>query len=110
MFTTINENDFIQAFKKDDKYPYNQFTHEALQELFRYYEVIEDCSEEQIELDVIAICCEWTEYESEYELVNEYDMSIKGGLDEILEKTTVIKFTGEGNIGGNFTHYLVMNF
>jgi hypothetical protein len=108
MFTTINENDFIQAFKNMGRD--ENFSYEGLKELFRYYEVIEDCSGKQMELDVIAICCDWTEYESEYELVNDYDMSIKGGLDAILEETTVIKFTGEGNIGGNFTHYLVMNF
>ena len=99
MITTINENDFIQAFKdmgRDD-----QFSYEGLQNLFAYYEEYEDSTGEQIELDVIAICCDWTEYQSEYELVNAYDMSIKGGLDEIKEKTTVLKVKN---------HYLVMNF
>ena len=99
MITTINENDFIQAFKNMGRD--NQFTHEALQELFAYYEEYEDSTGEKVELDVIAICCDWTEYESEYELINDYDMSIKGGLDEIKENTTVLKVKN---------HYLVMNF
>ena len=99
MITTINENDFIQAFK--DMGRDENFSHEGLQNLFAYYEEYEDSTGEQIELDVIAICCDWTEYESEYELVNAYDMSIKGGLDEIKEKTTVLKVKN---------HYLVMNF
>tara|TARA_R100001510_G_C7630608_1_gene189519 strand:- start:518 stop:817 length:300 start_codon:yes stop_codon:yes gene_type:complete len=99
MITTINENDFIQAFKNMGRD--ENFSHEALQELFAYYEQYEDSTGETVELDVIAICCDWTEYENEYQLVFDYDMSIKGGLDEIKEKTTVLKVKN---------HYLVMNF
>lgn len=39
-----------------------QFSYEALEVLFDYYDELED-----FELDVIAICCEWTEYENEEE-------------------------------------------
>ena len=118
MITTINENDFIQAFKSMGRD--GQFSFEALQELFKYYEEYEDSTGEKIELDVIAICCDWAEYESEYQLVNDYDMSIKGGVDEIKEKTQVIEFkvhkhsgyTANGEIfkGIAETHYLVLAF
>tara|TARA_R100000234_G_scaffold115528_1_gene91645 strand:- start:507 stop:836 length:330 start_codon:yes stop_codon:yes gene_type:complete len=109
MITTINENDFIQAFKNMGRD--ENFSHEGLKELFKYYEEYEDSTGEQLKLDVIGICCEWDEYESEYELVNAYDMSIKGGLDEIKEKTLVIEFTGYNPETKRFgTHYLVWAF
>ena len=109
MITTINENDFIQAFKNMGRD--ENFSYEGLKELFKYYEEYEDSTGEQLELDVIGICCEWDEYESEYELVNAYDMSIKGGLDEIKEKTLVIEFTGYNPETKRFgTHYLVWAF
>ena len=88
-----------------------QFSHEGLGELFAFYEDYQNSTGEKVELDVIAICCDWTEYESEYQLVNDYDMSIKGGLDEIKEKTQVIEFTGYNPEKKRYgTHYLVMNF
>tara|TARA_R100000234_G_scaffold1377_1_gene1190 strand:- start:271 stop:600 length:330 start_codon:yes stop_codon:yes gene_type:complete len=109
MITTINENDFIQAFKNMGRG--EQFSREGLQELFKYYEEYEDSTGEKIELDVIAICCDWTEYESEYQLVNDYDMSIKGGLDEIKERTQVIEFDVWNDPKyAHKKHYLVMNF
>lgn len=95
MITTINKNDFIQAFKTMGRD--GQFSHEALQELFKYYEELEDSTGQQIELDVISICCEWTEYESSKELLFNYDMTIS----EIMDNTTVLKPS---------THYLVLNF
>ena len=109
MITTINENDFIKAFENMGRD--ENFSRLGLQELFKYYEEYEDSTGEQIELDVISICCDWTEYENEYQLVNDYDMSIKGGLDEIKEKTQVIEFKWyniEKKRHG--IHYLVMNF
>lgn len=118
MITTINENDFIQAFTSMGRG--EQFTFKALQELFKYYEEYENSTGETVELDVISICCDWSEYKSEYELINDYNMSIKGGLDEIKENTTVIEFEhykhwGYVANGAPFkgiaeTHYLVLAF
>jgi len=110
MITTINENDFIQAFKTFTGLDEN-FSREGLQALFKWYEEYEDSTGEPVELDCIAMACDWTEYESEYQVVNNYDMSIKGGLDEIKEKTQVIEFTGYNPETKRYgTHYLVMNF
>ena len=94
MITTINENDFIQAFKTMGRD--GQFSHEALQELFKYYEEYENSTGEKIELDVIAICCEWAEYQSQCEMKDDYDpeMSILAGsfLNQMKQQTTVIEF------------------
>lgn len=47
------------------------FSPDALRMLFAYYEELEESTGEEIELDVIAICCEWAEYTAE-ELIQEY--------------------------------------
>ena len=68
MYQTINENDFIRAFEAIR--PEN-FSRRALQELFQHLEGLEDDLGEQMELDPIAICCDWTEYTGE-ELLGEF--------------------------------------
>ena len=55
----INESEFIQRFEAFGRK--NQFSLPALRELFAYYEGVEESTGEEIELDVIAICCGWVE-------------------------------------------------
>ena len=62
MYQTVTNYDFHDAFR--DAGREDQFTYEALDELFEYYEQLEQELGEQIELDPVAICCEWSEYES----------------------------------------------
>ena len=59
MKRTINKYDFAQAFK--DYGRENQFTIKALDILFDYLEQLESDLNEQMELDVISICCDYTE-------------------------------------------------
>ena len=80
-----------------------QFSFEGLGELFEFYN---EWTEPQPELDVIAICCEWTEYESKHELLSNYDMT----LDEIKQNTIVKEFDAWNEKWGVQPHYLVMNF
>lgn len=62
---TVNFNDMFESFNKMGRG--EQFTYDALKALFEYYDALSDDIGENIELDVIAICCEWSEYElSEY--------------------------------------------
>jgi hypothetical protein len=80
----------------------NQFTYEALGELFDYYTSIEDDTEVSTELDVIGICCDWTEY-AEDGLIEEYgNKPLDYTLDLLRDQTTVIKLDS-----GN---YLVQSF
>lgn len=69
MKSTVNLCDFINAFENHERT--NQFSDEALEALFNYYEDLEAETGDEIELDVIAICCEWTEYTSG-ELLGDY--------------------------------------
>lgn len=73
MKTTINEWDFMDAFAKHDR---DYYSYEAYQALYDYYTSIEDDTGEEMELDVIAICCDWTEY-GPGELVEAYGYMVE---------------------------------
>ena len=61
MIDTVTRHTFIDTFRK--LRPEN-FSYEGLNALFDFYEELEDGTGEQIEFDPIAICCEWSEYDS----------------------------------------------
>lgn len=53
----------------------NNFSYEGLEQLFDYFESYEQDTGEEIELDVIAICCEYQESTIE-EIANSYDIEL----------------------------------
>jgi hypothetical protein len=71
MYKTINEYDFTQAFAQSDSYK-DQFSYGALKAIFAYYEELEESTSEPIEFDMIATCCEFTEYINVLEAFNAY--------------------------------------
>ena len=88
MKQTINFNDFCTAFTRYGRD--NQFSYEGLVTIFGMLEEYEQGSEQELELDVIAICCDFTEYDSFEELTEAYDC-IKyedGGCSESLDYYT----------------------
>lgn len=60
MKTTINWFDFRDAFQSRDSYK-NHFSYEGLAVLFDYLEQYENDCEVELELDVIGLCCEYSE-------------------------------------------------
>lgn len=70
MKTTIRSQDFHNAFT-DSSYRDN-FSYQARKALFSYFEQIEEETGEEIELDVCAICCDYTEYASLADIQNDY--------------------------------------
>jgi len=62
MIQTINKSEFTSAFHKAGRG--DNFTYEGLIALYDYLEQYEDDTGESMELDVIALCCDYTEYES----------------------------------------------
>lgn len=56
MIITLNVSKFIDQFNQVRP---QQFSYEALGELFEYYEELG----ENVEFDPVAICCEWSEVE-----------------------------------------------
>ena len=73
-----------------------QFTYEGLNALFDYLEEYEDGTGETIELDVIALCCEYTEYKNIREYNDEYNYC--ESMSQIQELTTVIPIGTESFI------------
>jgi hypothetical protein len=59
MKTTVSRYDFERAFVDADRK--ENFSYEGLKALFEYLEDYEEQTGEEIELDVIAICCEYSE-------------------------------------------------
>ena len=58
MKQSITFSAFVDAFNAHDRY--DQFGYKALRVIFDYLEQYEEDTGEEIELDVIAICCDYT--------------------------------------------------
>jgi hypothetical protein len=98
MIKEITQYDFLNAFRQSDSRK-EQFSYEALIALHSYYEELEESTGEQITFDMVAICCEWTEYDSDMDAINDYRV---WELEDLSDMTTVIELeTG---------HILVLNF
>lgn len=99
MHMTINNFDFIKAF--EDYGRENQFSREALFALFDYLEQFEQDTGEDMELDVIGLCCDFTEYAS-LEAFNEDYGADYDSIEDIEDETTVIRLDSGGFIVQNF--------
>ena len=74
----VNQYDFEQAFRSHGRFggDNDNFSYEALQLLFEYFEELEDSCDTEIELDVIAICCDYCEM-TRAEIISSYDCEDK---------------------------------
>ena len=70
MKKSITFYDFERAFIDCNRE--NNFSYSGKKALFDYLEEYEEDMGEEIELDVIAICCEFSEYENVQEFVGNY--------------------------------------
>jgi len=92
MIDTITKYSFQDAFHKMGRK--DQFSYEGLDALFDYFEMLEEDTDQQIELDVIAICCEYSEYDSLKDFQNDYGNEYES-LEDIENNTTLIKIEDE---------------
>ena len=92
MIDTITKSSFQDAFHKMGRG--EQFSYEGLLALFDWFEELEDQGNEQMELDVIAICCNFSEYENLKEFQNDYGDEYES-LEDIENSTTLIKIEDE---------------
>ena len=89
---TVNENQFIDAFRTWDTYKDN-FSYEGLKALYEELEQVAECMDSgQVELDVVAICCDYTEYENFKEFQSDYPQfkSLFGGNSDSVDYYTNI--------------------
>tara|TARA_R110000868_G_scaffold711_4_gene5134 strand:+ start:1070 stop:1378 length:309 start_codon:yes stop_codon:yes gene_type:complete len=95
MFTAINQSQFIDEFRAHGRQ--DQFSYGALVALFQSLEEMEEQTGEELELDVIGLCCEFAEY-ADLEAYNaDYnDSSDAQTMQDIEDRTTVI-YIGKGD-------------
>ena len=70
MKQTINEYQFKRAFETTRP---NYFSYEGLTALYEYLKEYEEGTGEEVELDVVGLCCDYTEYEDleEFQIILE---------------------------------------
>ena len=91
MIQQVSVYDFRDRFLSSDTYK-NNFSYEGLTALFDYLEQLEEDTGEPIEFDMIALCCEYSEYKNLKEIKENYH-NIKS-MQDLEDNTQVIKFDG----------------
>jgi hypothetical protein len=86
---TVNFYEFTDSFS--DTYKDN-FTYEGKRALFDYLEQLSEDTGEDIELDTIALCCEYTQFDDLDDYHNQYDPL--DTIEDIQNKTTYIPIEG----------------
>jgi hypothetical protein len=118
MFKVINSSEFVNAFEKMNRG--DNFTVSGRRALFEHLEDYEESTDEKVELDVIALCCDYAQYESAWDAMEAYqpdNMPVEGeegddlfeiqakneaaALEWLQNKTIVMDFDG-GVIIQNF--------
>ena len=94
MKQSVNEYDFLKAFKECRP---NNFSRAGLFALYDYLEELYADTGEEIELDVIALCCEYAEYDSLAEFREDYGEDYNT-MQDIEYHTTVIMIDNESFI------------
>ncbi len=98
MKQTVSSYQFVESFRAAGRE--SQFTRAALFALFDYLENYGDFCGVELELDPIAICCEWAEYPSALKAAHDYGSSGKendteeAALEWLENRTQVVEFEG----------------
>lgn len=106
MKQTISSYQFINEFKSIRP---NNFSYEGLNALYDYFWEIEESTGEEIELDVIAICCDFTEYENLKEFQNDYGNKYKT-FDDIEYETILIPVFNYNDKKDKLKSFIIQNF
>jgi hypothetical protein len=109
MKQTVNKSDFIDQFRVMDRL--ENFSYEARGLLFDYLEEYEQDSDEELEMDVIAVCCDYSE-DSPADIADNYGIDVSecedddevkdAVLDYLYKNTQVVGETTDGIVYANF--------
>lgn len=94
MKNTVNFCDFVDRFNAVRP---DNFTYQGLRALYDWFEEYEEGCDEEVELDVIAICCDFTEYENLEEFQGDYSTEYET-IEAIEDEITVIRVGENGFI------------
>lgn len=104
MKQTVDFQTFRDTFRAYDRV--DQFSREGLELLFDHLEEMERDNGEEIELDVVALCCDYTEDTPEI-IAQDYRIDLDGVddddtaqavMDYLCDNTTVVGQTSSGSI------------
>lgn len=91
MKTTVNQSEFIDAFRRYDRY--DQFGYDALVSLFDYMEQLEEDTGEEMEFDVIALCCDYS-VDSVADIAENYSIDI-ADMDDDEAREAVLEYLND---------------
>ena len=91
MKTTVNQSEFIDAFHRCNRY--EQFGYDALVSLFDYMEQLEEDTGEEMELDVIALCCDYS-VDSVADIASNYSIDI-ADMDDDEAREAVLEYLND---------------
>ena len=80
MHINVTSAMFADAFRRMGRE--NQFSREALEALFEYIENYEEDTGSRVELDVVGLCCEFTEYTTAVEAASDYGFTTELEADD----------------------------
>ena len=98
MKQSIDKPQFISSFTAIRP---DNFSRRGLVALFDYLEDYEESTGEELELDVISLCCEFSEFENLEEFQENYGENYET-MGDIENETTVIRIDSESFIVQNF--------
>lgn len=86
----MKKNIGLDGFRKEFiNYNRTNFSYNGQEALFNYLTDLEEDTGHEIELDIIALCCDYTEYETLEDIQKDYDIK---DIEELEDNTFVIKF------------------
>ena len=89
MKQSVNFSAFVDAFQAYDRY--DQFGYDALRVLFDYLEEYEEDTGEELELDVIALCCDYS-VDTVDDIAAQYDIDLDGETDPDVKRELVLDY------------------
>ena len=95
MYQVITSSEFSDWFLKSETYKDN-FSYKGLKSLYNYFIDLENDTDDNIEFDPVAICCEYSEYENLEEIKNNYN-DIET-IEDLRDHTQVIEISGSDKI------------
>ena len=101
MKRTLSKEEFCDWYAK---YRPNSFSYEGRIALFDMLESFEESTDEELEFDPIAFCCDFTEYEDMEEFWKNYDKEDYPDEESIMNATTYWHF------GGKSKSFIIQNF
>jgi len=95
MKTTVSNSDFHDAFRAYDRL--ENFSYEGRNLLFEMLESLEEDTGKEIELDVIAICCDYNE-ESVEDIASNYSIDLSDCDDDDDRKNAVLDYLNDNTM------------